>query len=196
MNELEASFERISAVLDAERIPWAVVGGLAVSVRSEPRFTRDIDLAVAVADDQSAEAITRALTGHGYTVFKYVDQADTGRLALVRFNDNESPGARVVVDLLFASSGIEPEIARDAEPIEVFPNLVMPVARTGHLIAVKLLARDDDTRPQDRADLLALRAAASEADLADAEAAAALIEARGFHRGRPLQAMLRELVGQ
>jgi hypothetical protein len=30
------------------RVPWALIGGLAVSVRAEPRFTRDIDLAVAV----------------------------------------------------------------------------------------------------------------------------------------------------
>jgi hypothetical protein len=32
-----------------------VVGGLAVSARTEPRFTRDVDLVIAVSDDQSAE---------------------------------------------------------------------------------------------------------------------------------------------
>ena len=31
---------------------WALLGGLAVSVRAEPRFTRDIDLAVAVESDR------------------------------------------------------------------------------------------------------------------------------------------------
>lgn len=50
----------------------------------------------------------------------------------------------MVVDVLFASSGIEPELVRAAEPIEVLPSLTVPVARTGHLIAVKLLARDDE----------------------------------------------------
>jgi hypothetical protein len=33
------------------------VGGLAVSSRCEPRFTRDLDLAVASPDDAAAEAL-------------------------------------------------------------------------------------------------------------------------------------------
>jgi len=33
----------------------ALVGGLAVSARTEPRFTRDLDVAVAVPDDAGAE---------------------------------------------------------------------------------------------------------------------------------------------
>ena len=36
--------------------PFAVVGGLAVSARTEPRFTRDVDVAVAVANEAAAEA--------------------------------------------------------------------------------------------------------------------------------------------
>jgi hypothetical protein len=39
----------------------ALVGGLAVSARTEPRFTRDADLAVAVASDAEAESLIRAL---------------------------------------------------------------------------------------------------------------------------------------
>jgi hypothetical protein len=34
---------------------FALVGGLAVSVRAEVRFTRDVDLVVLVADDSEAE---------------------------------------------------------------------------------------------------------------------------------------------
>ena len=34
----------------------ALIGGLAVSARTEPRFTRDADLAVAVTSDAEAEA--------------------------------------------------------------------------------------------------------------------------------------------
>jgi hypothetical protein len=92
----------------------------------------------------------------------------------------------VVVDLLFASSGIEPEIVAAAETVEVVPGLSMPIATTGHLIALKLLARDDQTRPQDRADLRALRSAATAADLAVAREAVGLITERGFNRGRDL----------
>ena len=40
------SLRELSEVLLAD---WALVGGLAVSTRVEPRLTRDIDIAVAVA---------------------------------------------------------------------------------------------------------------------------------------------------
>jgi hypothetical protein len=46
----------------------AVVGGIAVSARSEPRFTRDVDLAVAIDNDAEAEALVHALLGGGYSV--------------------------------------------------------------------------------------------------------------------------------
>jgi hypothetical protein len=36
----------VAAALGARHRAFAVVGGLAVSVRSEPRFTRDVDVAV------------------------------------------------------------------------------------------------------------------------------------------------------
>jgi len=35
----------------------ALVGGLAVSARTEPRFTRDLDFAIAVENDAEAESI-------------------------------------------------------------------------------------------------------------------------------------------
>lgn len=75
------------------------------------------------------------------------------------------------------------------------PGLSLPIATTGHLIALKLLARDDQTRPQDLADLRALLAAAAPEDLADARDAVQLISARGYDRGRDLTAALTELKG-
>jgi len=72
----------------------------------------------------------------------------------------------------------------------------VPVASTGHLIAVKLLARDDRTRPQDLADLNALMAVATPADLEIARQGTTLITKRGFGRGRDLDAALTELINQ
>jgi hypothetical protein len=62
-----------------------------------------------------------------------------------------------VTDLLFASSGIEPEIVAAAEELLVLPDLTQSVATVGHLLAMKLLARDDRHRPADADDLAALR---------------------------------------
>jgi hypothetical protein len=56
MTPLGVALQRISEGLQRASVPFALVGGLAVSVPAEPRFTRDIDLAVAVAGDVEAEA--------------------------------------------------------------------------------------------------------------------------------------------
>lgn len=64
LNRVAAALAGALEALVGRRL--ALVGGLAVSARSEPRFTRDVDLAVAVEDDEDAEQLVRALTGRGY----------------------------------------------------------------------------------------------------------------------------------
>ena len=190
MNRLETALRQAAADLKRFGRPWALVGGFAVSARATPRFTRDLDIAVAVDDDSHAEELVRGLFADGYSLFGTIEH-DNGRLATVRLRRNVR-NLDVIVDLLFASSGIEPEIAQAAESIEIVPGLTLPVATTGHLIALKLLARDDATRPQDLADLRALILVASPNDLAMAEAAVRLIMERGFNRERDLISALQE----
>lgn len=91
-----------------------------------------------------------------------------------------------MVDLLFASSGIEPEVVSAADPIEALPGFTVPVARVGHLIALKVLARDDRTRPQDRVDLAALLARADAEAVTEARKSLALVIQRGYQRERDL----------
>lgn len=148
MTSLEAVLRQIHTDLIEARVSFALVGGLGVSARTEPRFTRDADLAVAVATDVEAEALIHRLQASGYGVDALVEQEAVGRLATVRLT-RSSTGQTPVIDLLFASSGIEPEVVAEADPIELLPNLTMAVARTGHLIALKVLSRDDLRRPQD-----------------------------------------------
>ena len=76
----------------------------------------------------------------------------------------------------------------------MLPELHVRVATTAHLIALKVLARDDVERPQDAGDLRALLRVASHADVAQARIALALIAERGYHRGRNLQSELEKLV--
>jgi predicted nucleotidyltransferase len=186
-NRLHGALARAASDLARLRAPFALVGGVAVSVRAEPRLTRDLDLAVAVARDAEAEALVRSLVADGYGTTSLVEQEHAGRLATVRLVAPGEAPKGVVIDLLFASSGIEPEIIAGAEPLEIFSGLTVPVARVGHLVALKLLARDDRHRPQDAADLRALRMVASDEEIARARAAADLIQQRGFARGRNLQ---------
>jgi hypothetical protein len=58
---VEAILKQATADLDAIGARWAIIGGLAVAVRSEPRFTKDVDLAVAVADDREAEDLVNRM---------------------------------------------------------------------------------------------------------------------------------------
>jgi predicted nucleotidyltransferase len=185
VTSLEAALRQIDADLTRVHVFFALVGGLAVSVRTEPRFTRDADLAVALASDAEAEALIRQLRGHGYRIEAIVEQDAVGRLATVRLAPSREPQAPVI-DLLFASSGIEPEVVTEAERIELLPNLTMGVAQAGHLIALKVLSRDDVRRPQDLVDLRALLRVASPDELARARRSLELITARGYDRGRDL----------
>jgi hypothetical protein len=58
---LEAALRQVQTDLTRARVAFALIGGLAVSARTEPRFTRDADLAVAVASDAQAEALIHDL---------------------------------------------------------------------------------------------------------------------------------------
>jgi hypothetical protein len=132
------------AALDLEAVGarWAVIGGLAVAFRAEPRFTKDVDLAVAVADDQEAEGIVNRLQVRGYALASLVEQDYVNRLATARLVRPQAGTSSAFVDLLFANS------------------------------------------------------AASDADLNEARAAAAVIEERGFNRGRRLSEDLMAIISQ
>ena len=85
---------------------------------------------------------------------------------------------------------------REAEDIvnrlQVLPDVFMPVASTGHLIALKVLAG----RHQDLTDLGYLISAATEADLGEARASVARIRERGYNRGQNLPEDLSAIISQ
>ena len=189
MSDLGGQLASAIELLAPSGYPFAVVGGLAVSARTEPRFTRDVDIAVAVPDDTSVERLVREAAARGYSVFSLLEHDVSKRIATVRMRSGGS-----ILDLLFASSGIESETVAEAERFELLPGVTAPVARVAHLMALKLLARDDRTRPQDAADLVRLKAVATEADLTRLRELLTLIEARGYNRNRELHASLEELL--
>jgi predicted nucleotidyltransferase len=181
--------------LDRQHVPWALVGGWAVSIRSAPRFTRDVDIAVAARADSEAESLVAAFTSEGFSIDTLIEQTAVNRLATVRLRPPPSYETGLLLDILFASSGIESEICEEAERIECLPGFIAPVAKIEHLLALKILARDDETRPQDAADILALFEEASDSTITRTRALLRLITERGCHREKDLQAGLDRIVG-
>jgi len=175
----------VLAALRQENVKGCIVGGLAVSARCDPRFTRDVDIAVAVDTDEHAEALIHALASHGLRIAGLVEQEAVGRLAMARLSTEDG----LSVDLLIASSGIETEVVTKAETLEVVQGVMLPVARTGHLIALKLLSVAPG-RETDVADLRNLAAVATQEEWNLASEAVAQIQERGFARGRQLDSEL------
>lgn len=196
MNRIEAVLRRAMLNLAELRLRWALVGGLAVSARTEPRFTRDIDLVIAVPGDPDAEKAVHALRQRGYRVLALAELEMTDWLATARLMPPGEDQAGIVLDILFASSGIEAEIAEMADTLEILRGLRVPVASVGHLLALKLLSRDNRTRPQDQVDLVELLRVAGPDDLEGARRAVSLIHARGFQRDRDLSRDLERLVAE
>lgn len=161
------------------------------SADSQCRFasspgSHGIDLAVAVPDDDAAEALVTHFQSKGFSLQLSLEQQALGRLAAVRLLPPGGQQEGVVVDLLFSSSGIEPEICRDAERLEIVPGLAVPVAGVAHLVAMKLLALSPD-RPQDGIDLRGLIRQLTLDDRERAMDAVRQIEERGAHRGKGLR---------
>lgn len=161
---------------------------MAVSVRSRPRTTEDLDVVIGVMGDREAEKIAFSMLSLGYSYHPEhaLEQTEVGRLATVRLLAPGEDEDGVVVDLLFASSGIEPEVVASATVEEILPGLFVPVARTGHLIALKVLAG----REQDVRDLRWLWEAADAGERQLGFDSLDLITRRRFNRGKNLPAEL------
>lgn len=194
MRHLYEALTVLDADLRAIGVPWALVGGLAVSARAEPRTTRDVDVVLAVEGDRDAEGVVRVLGERGYRLRTIMDHRTVPRLSAVRLEmRGEMEG--LFADLLFASSGIELEVVAEAERLQVMPLTYLPVARTGHLLALKVLAARPE-RPQDYTDVQELLKVADERELLRARNAVDLISRRGFDRGKDLVERLETLIRQ
>jgi hypothetical protein len=172
----------------------ALIGGLAVSLRVEPRFTRDIDIAVAVPGDEQAEAIIRGFRAAGYSLRNSYENETTDRLAAVRLVPPRGEEAGIV-DFFFSYTGIEDVVVAAAEPLEVSGGYRFPIATLGHLLALKVLGG----RPTDLQDARGIIGVASPEDLDAAREAVELIALRRAYprRGpapRNLPAELEELI--
>ncbi len=94
---------------------------------------------------------------------------------------DESP----LIDLLFASSGIENEVVAASTPTDVLEGAVLPAAQIPHLIAMKLVS-ESERRRQDLIDLQNLIQAATDDDLDQVPGLIELVTSRGYSQDKDL----------
>jgi predicted nucleotidyltransferase len=135
------------AYLESERVAYALVGGLAVSLRGQPRVTADVDMVIA-ADVERALALVHELEN---TRFKplFAEIADVVQTAFILPLRHRS--TNVKVDLAIGLSGFERQTVRRAERIDMAGSPVS-VATAEDLLIMKVLAG----RPQDEQDITGL----------------------------------------
>jgi predicted nucleotidyltransferase len=144
---LRITLADVASFLQAEGIAYALIGGLAVSVRGQPRMTADVDLVIA-ADIERALALVASLPQSRFRpLFQDVEEVVT-RAFLLPLRHRST---NVKVDVAVGLSGFEQQAVARAEPIELAGSQVK-VATAEDLLIMKLLAG----RPQDEQDIRGL----------------------------------------
>lgn len=183
MQRLERIARDVTSWLSMNQIGFALVGGLAVSLRTIERFTKDIDLAIAVDSDTKAEQYVRELLQQYFRLESILEHSKHSRIATVRLVKDD-----VLLDLLFASSGIENEVIASSTTAEIFEGLHLPVASLPGLLALKVLSVDPAKRPQDAVDIRNLLQESSMNDIRETVRLLNLISERGYNREKDLLA--------
>ena len=136
-------FKELLSLFKKYDVRYLIVGGYAVMRYTEPRFTKDLDLLVAV-DEQNAEAVYGALKEFGAPLQNLLpeDFAAEGY-----FYQMGSPPLRV--DILMSIPGVDfAEVWENRETVMVAETEMQFIAK-GDLIKAKRAAG----RPQDLLDL-------------------------------------------
>lgn len=141
-------------MLEDRGIASALIGGLAVSLRGQPRMTVDVDLVI-LADVEQSLQLVRELTSTPFEpLFRGVEDVVSSSFILPL--RHRTTGIRV--DLAIGMSGFERQAVGRATPIAV-GEIRIAVVSLEDLLVMKAIAG----RPQDDQDIRGLIAAQREA---------------------------------
>jgi len=158
---MPTDFLSLFAVLHAARVPYVVVGGLAMLLHGIDRVTGDIDLVIDLSPGTSTDLV-EALTEAGYRPFAPVDptllanEAVREQWRLERgmevFSLWDTTNRRPTVDLLLACPVPFTELLNDSVTVTIGA-VQIRVASVAHLIGMK----QQTARPRDLEDVERLR---------------------------------------
>lgn len=145
MNEpLHATLSDAARLLQSENLRFALIGGLAASLRGQPRVTSDVDFVVAAELDQIISLARRLDVTKFRGLFADVEQVvETSFILPLRHRESN-----VKVDIAVGLSGFERQTVGRATPVEI-AECQIPVASAEDLLLMKLLAG----RPKDLQDI-------------------------------------------
>jgi hypothetical protein len=174
---LETALADLVNALNAARVSWMVIGGIAVIARGVRRMTTDIDAAVR-GDQSDVGSLLRALAKH--QIVARIDDAERfASESLVLLLKHQSTG--VEFDVSMAWTDFEQE-AIAAASITSFGSVEAPMARPEDLIVFKAIAG----RPKDIEDATALFVLYPKLDRNRIRVRPRRSQCRGRHRWRRL----------
>ena len=145
MNDvLSQALTDLTTWLRDEGFPFGLIGGLAVTVRGEPRVTMDVDVVLGVDVDQALRLLDQ-LPGSPFRPL-FHDVADVVRHSFLMPLQHSKTGIRV--DIALGLSGFEQNAIARASEVS-FGLFRVPVVTAEDLILMKLLA----SRPRDTEDV-------------------------------------------
>ena len=145
MTRLEAALLEVVAILEEWKIPYMLIGGLAVAQWGEPRATLDVDIALWVEADQFETMVAKLASRLAPRTTRPVEFARRTRVLPV-----ESSGG-IAVDLIFALWPFEQRAIKHAAERQV-AGAPVRVAALEYLLFLKLTS----DRPKDLDDAAAL----------------------------------------
>lgn len=132
--DLYEELHALGAAFDSHQTPYALCGGLAVALHGAPRFTKDIDLLVALEHVEEARSVVRACGFHLTALpMKFKDSGlEVHRLSKI------VEGNLLTVDLVCANDSLQP-VLDSRERFRTEHGELWVVSRAG-LISMKLAA--------------------------------------------------------
>ena len=139
--------EKTAKALDAAEIPYMVIGGQAVLLYGEPRFTRDVDITLGVGPERLPDVLDM-VEGLGWRVLTESPQEFVEQTLVLPCLDGETD---IPVDLVFSFSPYEQQAVARAKTVTIGRTRVR-FASLEDLIIHKMISG----RPRDLADVRTL----------------------------------------
>jgi len=132
--DLNAELKRVAALLERKGLRYAVCGGMAVSLYSEPRATVDLDLVIDPAD---LEKVMVALKEIGFESFSAPMNFKGGEMIIHRVLKLEPEKSQVLMlDLCMPDKSKFPRVWKDWKKIDLGDYSLTTLSREG-LIEMK-----------------------------------------------------------